>query len=81
MICENVFCVYNHNNRCIVNEPELDIMGMCRACVYVEPDAEYIKCLKIKMLKNWGDDDLAEIYYKDKKAPPDTPNSAPTLCD
>lgn len=36
MQCENCFCVYWKDNRCIVDEIYLDIMGCCQTCIYVD---------------------------------------------
>lgn len=36
MNCENIFCVYNIKNKCVVNEVSLDITGMCKDCIYIE---------------------------------------------
>lgn len=80
MRCENIFCVYNHNDECVIDR-ELDIMGRCRDCIYVSPDPEYLRALKIKILRSWGDDDLAETYYKNKKQQVDAPDSATTPDD
>ena len=39
MICENLFCIYwSKENRCRLDEIELDIQGSCSSCIYVDID-------------------------------------------
>lgn len=33
--CENKFCVYMKNGKCILEKISLDICGLCKSCVYV----------------------------------------------
>ena len=33
MKCDNDHCIYNHKNRCILNEISLDYMGLCESCI------------------------------------------------
>lgn len=35
MICENEFCLYWHDNVCVLKEVTLDIQGRCQNCIYV----------------------------------------------
>ena len=35
MRCENIFCVYQKNDECILKEIELDVLGQCRQCIYI----------------------------------------------
>ena len=34
MKCENYFCVYQDNGKCILDEINIDIMGQCDSCIY-----------------------------------------------
>ncbi|MBQ3183270.1 MAG: hypothetical protein IJB57_06350 [Clostridia bacterium] len=53
MICENVFCIYNKDEGCIVEEIELDIQGKCTSCEYVDVDDEYLKRKKKEALEGY----------------------------
>ena len=32
MQCEFYYCIYNSENKCILNEIEIDELGMCGSC-------------------------------------------------
>lgn len=36
MKCDNFFCIYWADGRCILSEIELDIQGNCSSCIYVK---------------------------------------------
>ncbi len=36
MKCENCFCIYQENGKCILDEINLDITGQCDSCIYVD---------------------------------------------
>ena len=36
MLCENRFCVYCSEDKCRLDEVELDAQGSCKCCVYIE---------------------------------------------
>ncbi len=41
MICENNYCIYWAENKCILDEIYLDNMGICESCINVSiPDGE-----------------------------------------
>ena len=40
--CENLFCFYNDEERCILRYPRLDFAGQCKSKVYPHFDKEYI---------------------------------------
>ena len=67
MICDNCFCVYNKNKKCIIKEPEINVMGTCDNCIYVEPDTDYLDALKLKILKSWGDEGLWNDFNDEDK--------------
>lgn len=57
MECENVFCVYQKNEKCILDEIRIDICGRCSSCIVVEPETEYLDKLKDEMLKRFEEYD------------------------
>lgn len=36
MNCDNSFCIYWQDNRCLLEEISLDRLGQCMDCIYVE---------------------------------------------
>lgn len=36
MVCGNRFCIYWEADACVLEEIELDSLGACQSCVYVE---------------------------------------------
>lgn len=36
MKCENELCIYESNGLCSLKEVELDIIGLCKDCIYIE---------------------------------------------
>ena len=55
MICENIFCVYNKEENCVLDDVELDIQGKCTSCEYINIDDEYLEGKK-KELLGWYDE-------------------------
>ena len=51
--CENCFCIYEENGKCILDKVELDIMGQCTECIYVNLDDSVLKKAKQKLLKKY----------------------------
>lgn len=51
MKCENIFCVYESQGTCILEEIELDILGQCSQCIYATIDDETLKLAKEKTLR------------------------------
>ena len=33
MLCENIFCIYEKDGMCILDEIEIDISGQCTCCI------------------------------------------------
>ena len=52
MNCENIFCIYQRENRCVLEKINLDILGVCTDCIYVNVGKEKLKELKEKQLRN-----------------------------
>ena len=36
MKCENLFCVYQENGECLLDEISIDIAGQCDSCIYID---------------------------------------------
>ena len=54
MKCENIFCVYQKNDECILEEIELDILGQCRECIYIDLPDDIINEQKTKKLLSFN---------------------------
>lgn len=52
MYCENKFCIYQNNNKCIDDNIELDISGLCQSCILINIDDELLEKLKKKTLES-----------------------------
>ena len=46
MDCENIFCVYEKEGKCILQNISLDISGSCLDCVYVNINKKYLNTKK-----------------------------------
>jgi len=44
--CENIFCIYQNNDRCILEDINLDIQGNCTDCIYVNLNNEFLEKIK-----------------------------------
>lgn len=55
MKCNNYFCIYWSNNRCILDKVSLDIMGICEECTYVNIDESILKNQREKLLDEYSD--------------------------
>lgn len=53
MKCENYFCIYEDNGKCILDKIELDIMGQCTECIYVNLESDVLKEAKQNLLKKY----------------------------
>ena len=54
MKCENIFCVYQKNDECSLEEIELDILGQCRECIYIDLPDDIINEQKTKKLLSFN---------------------------
>ncbi len=52
MTCENVFCIYQRNNECVLEEINLDITGACIDCIHVDIDPKKLTQLKENQFRN-----------------------------
>ncbi len=55
MKCENIFCIYCDNYKCILNTISINNIGMCEECIIINLDDETIKKEKIKLLRKYND--------------------------
>ena len=55
MLCENIFCIYWFNKKCLLEEITLDMQGRCECCIYVDIDENILKEERYKILKKYGD--------------------------
>ena len=53
--CYNKFCVYQKNDRCILDAIEIIFGGVCDSCIYFNIDEKEMDELKIKTLINLGE--------------------------
>ena len=53
MNCENLFCIYQKDNQCILDEIDLDITGMCTSCIYINIDNESLEKSKNELLNKY----------------------------
>lgn len=51
MKCDNELCIYEKDGLCSLREIELDIVGLCKDCIYVDIDEEYLYRQKETMIK------------------------------
>lgn len=52
MICEVDSCIYNDDYKCLIDEMQINALGMCEECILVSiPDA-ILKTLKEKQRNN-----------------------------
>lgn len=49
MICENIFCIYQENDQCILKKVEHDFCGHCSECIYVDIPEDELNKVKIKI--------------------------------
>ena len=50
--CENEFCIYQKQGKCILRSVQLDIQGNCIDCIYIKVDDDTLKNLKENQLRN-----------------------------
>ena len=43
MTCENHFCIYWSDDSCLLQDIHLDILGCCRACIYIDVPEETLE--------------------------------------
>lgn len=55
ILCENEFCIYQENGKCILDVIELDISGMCQSCIYINISQEELNKKKKKLREELED--------------------------
>ncbi len=50
--CENEFCIYQKQGKCILENVQLDIQGNCTDCTYINIEEDSLNNLKNNTLKN-----------------------------
>ncbi len=53
MKCENNFCIYQTNDKCILDKVSIDSLGMCTECIYPDIDEKTLNQAKSKLLKDY----------------------------
>ena len=56
MECENSFCIYERDRKCILEKISVNMLGICDDCIYPSIDDEVLNSLKEKTLKRLEDD-------------------------
>ncbi len=57
MECLNEFCIYQKNDKCILDEIEIDIGGNCQSCIYPDIPPQILEQEKEKLLKQFEEYD------------------------
>ena len=57
MKCENDFCIYEANGKCILDEISINSLGACDECIYPNIDRDYLEKQKQKLLKKYEEID------------------------
>ena len=50
MKCEQEYCLYNKDNLCILEDTEINSLGMCDTCIMLSQDKTLIKTEKERQL-------------------------------
>lgn len=53
MNCENSFCIYERNGKCILEDVNINSFGMCSECIYPDIDHEIVNQAKLELLKRY----------------------------
>ena len=53
MDCENNYCIYESNGKCLLDEISIDSLGMCTEYIYPDIDEEILNQAKSKFLKTY----------------------------
>jgi len=49
--CEHELCIYQRDNKCILDTPNTDATGMCANCLLVTLDTNFLNAEKDKQLQ------------------------------
>ena len=50
MKCENEYCIYNKDYLCILDEINIDSLGMCDSCILLKLEKDFLTNEKEKQL-------------------------------
>lgn len=56
MLCENIFCIYQNDDSCTLDDVEMDIVGQCQSCIYVSIPKAELNRLKAQTLASVEDE-------------------------
>ena len=62
MKCDNYLCICEENSVCTLDDIELDIMGQCRDCIYINIEKQQLLKLKMKTIKSVESDTAKRAY-------------------
>ena len=48
LTCENYFCIYEKNGKCVLDSVNISFQGICEDCVYPAVDFEKLEEIKKK---------------------------------
>ena len=57
LYCENALCIYQENNKCVINIVYLNALGMCEECICVKIEKDELNFMKKKVLDNFDEKD------------------------
>ncbi len=57
MVCENLFCIYQSDDKCTLKEIQLDTAGICTSCIYPAFNEAYLRQEKLKLLKKYNENE------------------------
>ncbi len=49
--CENEFCIYCKNNKCILDVIQIDSMGICSECIRISIEKNQLNYMKRKLFE------------------------------
>lgn len=53
MLCENCFCIYWEEGRCVLERITINIQGHCQECIYLSVPEKDLKKAREKILKRY----------------------------
>ncbi len=53
MRCEYEFCIYNKNNKCLLENINIDSLGLCADCILPDIDPSILQQAKNKVLERF----------------------------
>ena len=56
MNCENDFCIYQNNGKCILKNISINSLGMCSECILPNIDKDTLYEEKRKLLEEFAND-------------------------